>query len=307
MSRRVWLALAVGGLIAAHAAHAKQYALIASGIGGESEYEERFQSQAQALAKAAEHASQDAEVVLLTGAKATRAAIAAALADFAAKSVETDRVMVTLVGHGSYDGEQYRFNVPGPDVTLNDLRQWLAALKSREQLIVLATSASGAALPALQSDRRIVITATKSGNERNATRFAEYWMQALGAGEADRDKNEWVTAKEAYEFAVRKVADSFKESASLATEHARMEGKRAESYPLGRLGTLAEMPSDPQLIELFAQRVQIEDRFETIKTRKAELAPDAYYAELEQALVALAKTQRSIDARQAALLREGGQ
>lgn len=297
--------LAVCALLATGMVHGKHFALIASGLGGEAEYEQRFQQQAKELAKAVQHASQDANVVVLTGAQATRAALAAALSDIASNASEKDRVSVTLIGHGSYDGEEYRYNVPGPDVTANDLRRWLAALKPREQLVVLATSASGAALPRVQSNGRIVISATKSGGERNATRFAEYWVQALSAGEADRDKNEWVTAKEAYDFAVRKVADSFKESASLATEHARMEGLHAESYPLGRLGALAEMPSDPQLVELFAQRVQWEDRFDAVKARKQEMQPDAYYAELEQALVALAKTQRSIDARQATLMREG--
>ena len=297
--------LAVCALLATGMVHGKHFALIASGLGGEAEYEQRFQQQAKELAKAVQHASQDANVVVLTGAQATRAALAAALSDIASNASEKDRVSVTLIGHGSYDGEEYRYNVPGPDVTANDLRRWLAALKPREQLVVLATSASGAALPRVQSNGRIVISATKSGGERNATRFAEYWVQALSAGEADRDKNEWVTAKEAYDFAVRKVADSFKESASLATEHARMEGLHAESYPLGRLGALAEMPSDPQLVELFAQRVQLEDRFDAVKARKQEMQPDAYYAELEQALVALAKTQRSIDARQATLMREG--
>jgi len=307
MTRTSQLALLLCSLLTVGTVHAKQYVLIASGIGGEAEYEQRFQNQARDLAKAAQHASQDAEVVLLTGASATRAAIAAKLADFATHAGVSDRVAVTLIGHGSFDGEQYRYNIPGPDVTANDLRNWLAGLKAREQLIVLATSASGAALPVLQSERRIVVSATKSGNERNATRFAEYWVQALNTDEADRDKNEWVTAKEAYDYAVRKVADSFKESASLATEHARIEGLRAESYPLGRLGALAEMPSDPQLVKLFAQRVQLEDQFEAVKGRKQDMEQEAYYAELEQALVALAKTQRSIDARQAALMQEDRQ
>lgn len=304
MRRAPLLLIALGAALAAHAAQAKQYALIVGGLGGEPEYEQRFQAQAKELAKAVRHASQDAHVVVLSGPQATRAAIGAALADFANNAGETDRVAVTLIGHGSFDGEEFRYNVPGPDVTANDLRQWLAPLKSREQLVVLATSASGAAMTRLQSAGRIVISATKSGNERNATRFAEYWIQALGAGEADRDKNEWVTAQEAYEYAVRKVADSFKESASLATEHARIEGLRAESYPLGRLGALAEMPSDSVLVELFAERVRLEDRFEAIKARKQDMQVDAYYAELEQSLIALAKTQRSIDARQALLLRE---
>jgi uncharacterized protein YcbX len=157
----------------------------------------------------------------------------------------------------------------------------------------------------VQGERRIVITATKSGGERNATRFAEYWAQALSATEADRDKNEWVTAQEAFDYSVRKVADGFKSNAALATEHARLEGKRADTVPLGRLGSLKEMPSDPMLVGLFAERVRVETEIEAVKARKATLDIDAYYGELEKTLVELARNQRQIDARQAALSKGG--
>jgi hypothetical protein len=240
----------------------------------------------------------------LIGAQATRIAIRDVLAEWAKSVVAEDQVFVTLIGHGSFDGDEYRFNIVGPDMTATDLRGWLQPLPARQQLVVLATSASGGAIAALQNERRVVITATKSGGERNATRFGDYWVQALGETEADRDKNEWVTAQEAFDYAVRKVADGFKSSAALATEHARLEGKHAESMPLGRLGAAAEMPSDAVLIDLFAERLRIETEFDAIKSRKAELQADAYYSELEAKLVALAKTQRRIDARQTALAKE---
>jgi chorismate mutase len=289
-------------------AYAKQYTLIVSGLGGESEYEQRFQTQAKQLSAAATHASEQAQVTLLSGEQATRAAIRATLAEWRTAS-STDQIVVTLIGHGTFDGDEYRYNVPGPDVTARDLRDWLQPLQAR-QLIVLATSASGAALAQLQvanssNDNRIVITATKSGSERNATRFAEHWVAAFSATEADRDKNEWVTAQEAFDYASRKIADGFKANASLATEHARLEGKRAESVPLGRLGALKEMPSDAELVALFAERLRIENDVAAVKARKQDTEIAAYYSELEKPLIALAKTQRRIDARQVALSKEG--
>jgi hypothetical protein len=285
------------------AAHAKQYSLIVSGLGGEPDYEQRFQAQAKQLAADTKHSAESAEITLLIGEQATRTAIRARLSAWAAVTKASDQVVITLIGHGSYDGEEYRYNVPGPDVTATDLRDWLQPLQAR-QLIVLATSASGGAIARLQSDRRIVITATKSGGERNATRFAEYWVQAQSAAEADRDKNEWVTAQEAFDFAVRKVADGFKSNASLATEHARLEGKGADAVPLGRLGALKEMPNDAVLVGLFAQRLSNENNFDSVKARKQDTDVDLYYGELEKTLVELAKTQRLIDARQAALSKE---
>jgi hypothetical protein len=291
------------GVLLLTAAQAKQYSLIVSGLGGEADYEQRFQAQAKQLAADTKHSAEAAEITLLMGEQATRTAIRARLSEWAAVTKPSDQVVITLIGHGSYDGEEYRYNVPGPDVTATDLRDWLQPLQAR-QLIVLATSASGGAIARLQNERRIVITATKTGGERNATRFAEYWVQAQSAAEADRDKNEWVTAQEAFDYAVRKVADGFKSNASLATEHARLEGKGADALPLGRLGALKEMPSDALLVELFAQRLSIENSFDAVKGRKQETDADLYYSELEKTLVELAKTQRLIDARQAALSKE---
>jgi hypothetical protein len=290
----------------ASAAQAKQYSLIVGGLGGEDDYEQRFRKQATELGEMATHADDQAQVVTLAGPKATRAAIKEALTTFANGATVEDRVTVTLIGHGTYDGEEYRFNIPGPDVTASDLREWMLPITARQQLVVVATSASGAAVPRLQKDQRIVITATKSGGERNAVRFAEYWVQAMRSTEADRDKNEWVTAQEAYDYAVRKVTDAFKTTASLATEHARIEGKHAESLPLGRLGNARLMPTDAALTSLFAERLRTETEFEAIKARKQEMQPDAYYSELEKTLITLAKTQQRIDAREAALVKEGG-
>jgi hypothetical protein len=244
-------------------------------------------------------------VTTLVGTQTTREALHRAIASVAEHATASDQVTITLIGHGSFDGDEYRFNVPGPDVTATDLAAWLQPLASRQQLIVIATSSSGGALAKLQKDNRIVITATKSGGERNATRFAEYWVKALTTAEADRDKNEWVTAQEAFEYAQRKVADNFKGNAALATEHARLEGNRPETLPLARLGNAKAMPTDEQLNNLFAERVRIESNLDAVKARKSELQTDQYYDELEKVLVGLAQTQRKIDARQALL--EGAQ
>lgn len=302
MTARITMTTAIAAYLAATGvANAASYSLIVGGLGGEAEYEQRFDEQVKALEGAAKHVGDDVQVTALSGAKATRDAARKALADIASRATATDQVTVTFIGHGTYDGEEYRFNVPGPDITGSDLAAWLEPVASRQQLIVLATSASGGALTKLQKDRRVVITATKSGGERNAVRFAEHWVKALTSAEADRDKNEWVTAQEAYDYAVRKVADGFKGNAALATEHARIEGVRPEQLALGRLGDAKAMPTDVELNRLFAERLRIETDFDAVKVRKAELKEDNYYTELEKVLVDLARTQKKIDARQAAL------
>src|SRR5262249_56217623 len=121
------------------------------------------------------------------------------------------------------------------------------------QLVVNMTSSSGGSIEFLRKPSRILITATKTGTEKNATVFARYWAEALRDPAADADKNENVSALEAFHFAQRKTAESFDSQKRLATEHAVLEdtgkgegerepnnengeGKLAAAFPVVRLG-----------------------------------------------------------------------
>ena len=284
------------------AAHAELRVLVVSGLGGEPDYEKRFQQQASAVAAAAARAgAKKDDIALLSGERARKDALEDALTSLATRAQKNDQVLVVLIGHGAYDGEDYRFNLPGPDMTGREIGAWLDKLQAGQQLVVNATSASGAVIESWKRPNRIVITATKSGTERNATRFAEYWVQALSSAEADRDKNDTVTAAEAFEFAARKVADAFKSDAALATEHARMEGGNGGNFLVARLGESAVLPDDPALAALVAEQTGLEQQIEQLKGRKPALERAQYYDELEKVLLTLAKLDRRIDERRATL------
>ena len=211
--RALLLTLALAPL-AAVPAHAALRVLVVSGLGGEPDYEKRFEQQAEAVAAAAARSGATKEnVVVLSGEPARREAVQREFTSLISKAAKEDQVVVVLIGHGSYDGEDYRLNLPGPDITGGEILAFLNRLPATQQLVVNATSASGSVVESWKRANRIVITATKSGNEKNATRFAQYWIEALSSSEADRDKNETVTAAEAYEYAARKVADGFKSDA----------------------------------------------------------------------------------------------
>ena len=279
-------------------ASAETYSLIISGLGGEPEYEERFREQAEKLAGAARQLTgTDAAAVVLSGAKADRESVRRAVRELAEKAGPDDAVIVTLIGHGTFDGDQYKFNLPGPDLSAAELGTLFDALRSRKQLIVNATSASGAVIESWKRDHRIVVTATKSGGERTATRFAEHWVTALTSLEADTNKDDIITASEAFEYATRKVESSFKAEALLATEHSRIAGEDAGRFQVARLGTAARVTTDPAINEMYAERVRIERDLDAVKERKASLPIDAYYDELESVLVRLARLQREIDAK----------
>jgi hypothetical protein len=238
---------------------AAPYTFVVAGLGGEPQYEERFREQAAVIAAAAQTSAGGAShVTVLTGEQSRRDAVRRELQAFAAKMKANDTVTIVLIGHGSYDGEEYRFNVPGTDLTGSELGQLFDRLPAREQLIVNATSSSGATSELWRRPQRTIVTATKSGGERTATRFAQYWAEAVSGESADLNKDEVVTAAEAFDYANRQVAAAYKSEVALATEHARMEGEDAARFTVARLGSTAGVAADPEVTVLLAQRGDIE-------------------------------------------------
>jgi hypothetical protein len=301
------IAVAIGGCLSGAAALADTHALVIAGLGGEKTYEQRFANQATSIGQAAEKLVGDASrVTVLSAERADRDSVRQELRALASRAKRDDQVLIVLIGHGSYDGEEYRFNLPGPDLTSSELGALFDQIPAREQLIVNATSASGAAIDKWKRDNRIVITATRSGNERTATRFAQYWLEAVSTTAADTNRDDVVTAAEAYEYANRRVAESFKADVSLATEHPRLEGKGAERFAVARFGNAVMATSDATLNALHARRVAIERDLDTVKQRKTSLDENAYYDQLEEVLVRLARVQEQIDARQT-MLRGGAE
>ena len=190
---------ACGGF-GARAAQAAPYYVTVAGLGGEPDYEQRFTALAKDLDKLFKAAASDAHVYTFTGSDATKAHLTDTLGQIAREAKPEDEFTLILIGHGSYDGEVYKFNLPGPDISGEDLAILCDRIPAKRQLIVNTTSASGGSIGALQKAGRIVIAATKTGTEKNATVFARYWVDALRDGSADTDKNEAISALEAFQL-----------------------------------------------------------------------------------------------------------
>lgn len=301
--------LVIGGLAAAAALHgaaafAATKVLIVAGLGGDPEYEARFTQWAQRMATASlTAAGGDAQsVVNLSGDAARRDAIESRLVAMTKGLGEGDEFVLVLIGHGSYDGSEYRLNIPGPDITGTELGALLDRIPSSvPQLIVNTTSTSGAIADKWARPNRVIVTATRSGGERNATRFAGFWAEALTNDAADRDKDGSVTAQEAYDYAVRRVGDAFKSDAALQSEHAKLTGSNAGRFVVARLGAAALFASDSELIALRKQQNTIEQRLAQIRPLKTQLPKDEYYDRIEPVMLELARLGERIDARLAAL------
>jgi hypothetical protein len=293
--RSVLSAFALLLTIVACPARAETYYLVVGGLGGESRYDESFAQQARSLAQSASRSlGGDERVTLLSGEVATRDAVVGALEQLAGTLKESDAVAIFLIGHGSFDGEQYKLNLPGPDIDGDALRELFAALPSRQQVIVNMSSASGAVLQSWAADGRTLITATKSGGERNATRFADAWAQALGSDEADANKNGAITVQEAFDFTARKVTDSFEGAGLLATEHAELVGDDVRNFNIALLSE--RVAATEELRGLLDQLESLEGQIAALRGRRDEMDNDAYLDELQDLLLELALVQREIDA-----------
>ena len=215
--------LTVAALIVASAlcAPAATFYVTFSGLGGEPDYEQRFKMWAEDIETSLKRAGGDANIITLVA--PTREQIRSKLAEVARQAKLDDGFVLMLIGHGTYDGVEYKFNIPGPDITAAELATLLDKVPASRQLVVNMTSSSGGSLNLLQKKNRIVITATKAGTEKNATVFARYWAEALRDPAADADKNEAVSALEAFRYAERKTTDFFDSQKRLATEHAVLE------------------------------------------------------------------------------------
>ena len=286
------LALLVANVVAS--AEGAAHVVVVGGLGGEPAYEERFAAQARELAELGRALAGDGGGVrALSGPSATRAALREALNDIARSSAAADVLIVMAVGHGSVDGTEYKLNLAGPDPTCTELDGWLDAVPARRQLVVLATSASGACLQPLAREGRAILSATRSGAERNAPVFARYFVEALRDPAADRDHDETTTAREAFLYAQQKVQRFYADGKRLATEHSVLSGDSAAHIVLARRGAAARTASGAP--ELLARRSALEDEVRAVKSRKAELAREQYLSELERVLLELARVQESLD------------
>lgn len=270
------------------AAFADMHALIVQGLGGEQPYAEQFHTATEALRRASQSIG-GTHVTVLQDNEATREKILAHFKGLSKTLKADDRVAVYLIGHGSYDGYEFKFNIPGPDLAGSDLIKALDALPSKNQLVVVTGSAGGALVDGLKKDSRIVMTATRSGNERNATYFVNALAEAIASPATDVDKNGRITAQEAFDAANRAVKDYYEREKRLASEHARLEGELAARYTVAQLGAagagVAVASAGPP------EREQLNNQIEELRLRKANMNEAEYSAELEKLLLQLAELE----------------
>jgi len=138
----IGLCLGSTGLSALPANAASYYVTIA-GLGGEPDYEQRFTALAKDLDKLLKASGGDVHVYTLTGSDATKAHLTDTMNIIAREAKADDTFTLILIGHGSFDSVEYKFNLPGPDISGEEMAALCDRVPAKRQLIVNTTSASG--------------------------------------------------------------------------------------------------------------------------------------------------------------------
>lgn len=308
-----WLVLASG--VGAASAD-ERYALVISGASGGPKYTENHDRWRAALVQALRNRLRfrDENLIVLSerggpgAGRASRDAVRRALQDLAGRMTRQSMLLVVLIGHGTYDGVDAKFNLVGPDLEAEEWRRRLGALPGR-LVVVNTTSASFPFLERLAGPGRIVITATDSAAQRFETVFPEFFTQAFDNEAADLDKNGRVSIWEAFTHASLRVREWYEQRGLLATERAVLDdtgdGVGKEAGAPGPDGSLARRVfldpdlgtatvDDPVLAELLDRRVRLELEVEALKAQKGAMAPERYRQQIEQLLLELARVSRQI-------------
>jgi hypothetical protein len=300
------------GAVFALSMHAATHYITIAGLGGEPDYDQRFTGWAQTIDQVLRASRTDARIETLTGANATRDRIREVLEKAAQDCVPGDAIALMLIGHGTFDGQDYKLALPGPDITATELAALLNKNRAGRQLVVNMTTSSGASLAAFQKEGRIVITATKSGTEKNATVFPRYWAEALRDPAADTDKTETLTALEAYRYAALKTTAFYESQKRIATEHPMLEdtgkgegvrdpkpeegqGRLAAAFTLLRFGAAQAAAKDPAKQKLLVRKEEVEQQIDKLKYEKAAMDAAQYKRDLAKLLLELARLQEEID------------
>jgi hypothetical protein len=317
----VWGCMAAGATCAQTAerppSDPNKFAVIVSGASGDEEFAKRFAQWTTELRSAlvGRLGFDETRLTVLSespeGGRALRATaeeLRRAFATLRARTSPDSTVFVFFIGHGTFDGRAAKFSLIGPDLSAAEYAELIGELPARRVVVCNMASASGEFIKPLAGRGRVVVTATRSGQEQNATRFPEHFIAALGNREADADQNGRVSVLEAFDYAAGRTAEQYKRAGRLATEHALIDDSGdGVGHPSaeGGDGVLAratyldafsveQAAASAETNRLLRERERLVGEVEQLKARKSQLAEAAYEAELERLFISLAKVNRSI-------------
>ena len=207
------------------------------------------------------------------------------------------------IGHGSFDGRTANFNLRGKDIDAESLKRLLEPIK-RRLVILNLFSASAPFLPALAGPERVIVSAGRSGSERNHSRFGAKFADALTAPAADLDLDGSLSLLEATLHASAGTRAFYEDAQRVLQEHATLDdngdgrptpadafkGLRSDADgAVAREIFFLTNKADPLPPEAREKRAALELAIDALRKRKASLQEAEYYDGLEKLMREMAK------------------
>jgi len=309
----------------------ERYAMIIGGLGGQKEYSEKYLIQTtHLLAILVDTLQYKRENItylfedtafdsLNIDGVSSAENIRQAFRDLSHRMKKQDQLFVFMTGHGSYDGKWSKFNLVGKDLRDIEYAQLLSELPTKRIIVVNTSSASGPFIRRLSGEKRVIITATKSGAQEYETNFADFFLQALATEQADLDKDKRVSMTEVFAYARGSQDNWFEDKQLLRAEHPLLDDNgdgvgsqqvdgngsddglwasrvflsppaRDVQRSLEKINAGTATPRD----KLILRKEKIEEEIADLKARKSQLAGTEYDRQLESLLVELAKLNRQL-------------
>lgn len=294
--------------------------IVAIGAAGEEDFGKEFAKWAELWRKASDMAGAKHVAVGLAPTNATSdlSLLKQALASEPTNS--TAELWLVLIGHGTFDGKEAKFNLRGPDLSATELSEWLKPFR-RPIVVINCASSSSPFINKLSAPDRVIVTATKSGSEENYARFGQFIAAAITDPTADLDKDGQTSLLEAFVMASRRVEEFYEADGRLATEHALLDdngdglgtsadffrGVRAVKKPAGggavdglrahQLHLVRSEQEQKMPPELRARRDELELTVARLREAKPTLNDEEYYRRLEKLMLELAELYSSPSAK----------
>ncbi len=140
-----------------------------------------------------------------------------------------DRFIFYYVGQANIVAGKLRLNLPGRDITHEQLAEWINQIRASSMVLVLDCPGAGMAVKALTGKGRIVIGAS-TAEQHYSTRFSEYFIPSLLDIKSDTDGDGKISLLEAFTFASKQLDDWYFNRLFLRTETPVLEDN-ADGFP----------------------------------------------------------------------------
>jgi hypothetical protein len=133
-----------------------------------------------------------------------------------------DCFLFYYVGQANVAGKTLRINLPGEDITGQELAQSLGSIKARTSVILIDCPNSGIMIEPLTGTGKIIICGCRA-DQPYSTRFSDFFIPALTDKSADTNSDNKISLLESFAMASKSIDELYRQQYLMKTENALLE------------------------------------------------------------------------------------